>query len=183
MAHPPRINYCIYYADINNGHPGRGTAQNAFGVYTVTGYTLPVSGLFLLRNGGLANLDTGVVHDGLNLVVGLSPAVGEVPTVLFSSETLAGEFDPSAPNPNTFITFDIDLGYLDAGSFLFVGVGSKGNDSFDTFALSYDIHQVPEPNTALLVIAGLLWIASYRRGRTTAANRNNGPRFWRTSEY
>jgi hypothetical protein len=134
------------------GHPGLGASQGgADGIerYAIAAYMLPAGSLVSIQNSNVVttNPNSGGSKDGLNVRV----FVGNSAIAAISSSSGAGV--------GSSVTFNGFLGNLSAGDKIYVAVGSKGDDLFDSFQLRYDIVAVPEPSSAILVGIGLLMLS------------------------
>ena len=116
------------------GHPGQGFEQNDHERFVMALFVLPYEGNFEIQRSriSLANSSgTPANSDGLTYFVSV---FGEPPKAV-------GLVNPGYLNS---ASFDVELGHQPAGAFIVVGVGSRGNDNFDTFSLHFDIAAVPE---------------------------------------
>ena len=146
---------------IPGGHPGPGTTQGASGGierYAIATFTLASSDLVAIHNSSIitTNPNSGGSTDGLNIKVFINNSA----TPAISTAT--------PPGVGSTATFDGFLGALNAGDKIYVAVGSRGEDLFDSFRLGYDIESVPEPASmglAVLAIANLMVIAVRQRSR------------------
>lgn len=128
------------------GHPGLGAMQSGSGGierYAIAAYTLPVDSLVAIQNSQVVttNPNSGGSTDGLNVRV----FVGNNATPVIGKST--------TPGVGSSVAFDGFLGALRAGDKIYVAIGSRNTDLFDSFRLAYDLVAVPEPNSSLL--AGL----------------------------
>ncbi len=126
-------------------HPGPSASQNTsggIGRYAIALYTVPVSDSISLLNGHLQNVNpnSGGSVDGVSVDVFLNDSA----TPLFSAATPAGFGSETS--------FGGHLGTLVAGDRIYVAIGSKDNDLFDSVALAYDIVTVPEPASLVLLL-------------------------------
>jgi hypothetical protein len=116
------------------GHPGQGYDQNAFERFVMAVFVLPEDGYFEIQNSlvQLVNPNGNVGNsDGLSYFV----AVGA------DQPSAVGFVDPGYLNSGSF---DTSLGYHSSGDLVVVGIGSRGNDNFDSFSLEFDIVAVPK---------------------------------------
>jgi hypothetical protein len=144
-------------AGVPGGHPGLGATQGGAGGierYVIAAYTLPADSLVSIQNSNVVttNPNTGGSKDGLNVRV----YVGNSSIAAISSSSAAGV--------GSSATFNGFLGNLSAGDKIYVAIGSKDDDLFDSFQLRYDIVAVPEPSAALLVCSGAFFFR-FRRQR------------------
>ena len=141
---------------VPGGHPGLGATQSEAGGierFVIAAYTLPAGSLVSIQNSNVVttNPNTGGSKDGLNVRV----YVGNSALAVISSSSAAGV--------GSSATFNGFLGNLSVGDKIYVAVGSKDDDLFDSFQLQYDIVAVPEPGSAILVGIGLLILAGFGR--------------------
>lgn len=127
----------------NSGHPGFAQGNgNAHDRFAIAGYTIGEPGDYFISDSSFENSSAG--GDGVELRV----YVNDV-------ERLARTVDDEGST-----NFDMDLGELISGDTIYVAMGPRGNDSYDTTHLDFTVNQVPEPAAVgLLVLGGclLLW--------------------------
>jgi hypothetical protein len=137
------------------GHPGLGSAQAGSGGierFAIAAYTLANSELVAIQNSLVVttNPNSGGSTDGLNVKVFLNNSA----TPVVSTTTL--------PGVGSTATFNGPLGPLNAGDTIYVAIGSRDEDLFDSFQLHYDVVSVPEPHAAATIVIGLLGWLSFR---------------------
>ena len=141
------VNFSLV-GSVPGGHPGLGLQAGSGGIErcAIAEYTLSSSDKISILNGSLMNTNpnNGGSTDGLSLRV----FVDDNPTPLLDSGT--------APGSQSTTAFGVGLGNLNAGDRIYIAVGSKDEDLFDSFQLSYDIVSVPEPATQVSSCVGLL---------------------------
>lgn len=147
---------------IPGGHPGLGSAQTGSdGIerFAIAAYTLPAPSLVSITDSNLitTNPNSGGSSDGLNVQV----FVGNNPTPAISKSTAAGV--------GSSVSFNGYLGTLNAGDKIYVAVGGRAADLFDSFQLSYDLVAVPEPTSAILSAAAIIGLIMIRRACRQAA--------------
>jgi hypothetical protein len=129
------------------GHPGQATSDAPDGLehFAIAAFTLSSGGPTSIGNGLLASVNPSPTSDGIDLRV-------------FVNDTDTG-FTLDVANDNSK-PFSLTLGTLHAGDTIYVAVGPRATDSFDAFALSYQIDQpttaVPEPCSLTLGSLGVL---------------------------
>jgi hypothetical protein len=137
-------------------HPGRGPTNGpgdtptALNHYAIAQYTLSTAGpttidaLALTSNSGSSN--------GVVLFVNVNADAPLLNTVVSGGSNYGG--------PTT-----INLGNLSIGDRIYVAVGPNGDHSYDGSTLGFQINQVPEPATAVLMLIGVTGFAALRRRR------------------
>lgn len=133
-----------------NVNPGLGTSQQTseiFQRYVIAAFTLSTSGLTSIENGliideQLGSDPLGQNVDGVNISIHVNDA--------------APIFMESIPDGGSTTFGSINLGNLNAGDTIYVGIGSHGqegenNDFLDSTRLDYEIIQIPEANTSLFL--------------------------------
>jgi hypothetical protein len=112
-----------------------------------------------------ANPNSGGSVDGVSIEI----FVNDDPTPKFSSGTSHG-FDST-------LLFNVGLGNLSAGDTIYVAIGPKGSDLFDSIQLRYEIAVVPEPSTlsVVLVAASLGSFLSLNVARRKSSPRKSPP--------
>ena len=107
----------------NGGHPGQGTGHGApYDVYAVASLCVPVDGRYVLTNAWVNNTDAGSV----SLIVHVNT---NAPVVFLNGLT-------SVSSPHRFGT---DLGLLNAGDTVYIGVGPDGDENNDSFVWDFTI--------------------------------------------
>ncbi len=140
------------YANVSQGmmHPGEGFGQNAFERYVIAAYTLSTSGFTSLAN-------INVVDADLNGGEGVSIywAVDNVPA-LPSPITIG--------NGGSYSSLEDSLGFLNAGQTIYFAIGSRNDHFYDGTQVQFQITQVPEPSSWLLMGLGSIAMAwKFRR--------------------
>ena len=129
LPSPAPANF-VYFGSKGGGHPGAGVSNTGSGGierYAIASYTVgtPIQGG--IGRSSLRNTAPTGSTDGLSLRVYLNNS----PTPLVNTTTAAG-FGKTT-------TFNTPLGELQVGDIIYVAVGARNLDYFDTFALEYDI--------------------------------------------
>jgi hypothetical protein len=132
-----------FVGGIPGGHPGLGTMQSgsdSIERYAIAAFTVTSSDLISIKNSSLitTNPNFGGSSDGLSVKVFINN--NATPTA--SANT--------APGVGSTATFDVHLGALVAGDKIYVAVGGRNEDLFDSFQLNYEIVAVPEPTSMIL---------------------------------
>ncbi len=105
------------------GHPGiQDDGSNKRARYAIAAYTVPEDGLYAIENSFLSVTDSN--SDGVEILVfpGRSEAVFQ---------------EISGPTETT--SFDVEIGYFDAGQTIYVAFGPGETSSFDGFLMDFDI--------------------------------------------
>lgn len=130
---------------VPGGHPAHGTTQAGTGGierFAIAAYTLPSTGIVSIVGSQLLNADNSL--DGLHVQVYL----GSQNLPLIDATTSAGL--------GSSVSFNGSLGFRTAGEKVYVGIGARGDDFFDTFRLRYSIAIEPVPEPASCTIFGAL---------------------------
>lgn len=139
------------------GHPGRGIDDFGSGGierFAIAAYTLSNGGTVNMTNVVLANTDTS--FDGLDLMILIRNSNSSQLQTVFQGVTAAGL--------GSSLAFSTRLGWYNAGDTIYVAVGARSHDAFDSYALSFSIAQaVPEPGPMVLTLFGALTFAAYFR--------------------
>jgi hypothetical protein len=134
------------------GHPGRGAFQGGGGVnrYSIAAYTVPQAGEYAIANALLSNQGSSI--DGVEVFVHTS-----------QSGTPQGHWT-TAPGSGSSVSYNMNLGSLNAGSTIYVCFGPNGNDVNDTFYTQFSVVSVPE-SAALLSLISVIAIIYSTVGR------------------
>jgi hypothetical protein len=103
------------YAGPTYAHPGDGTSESSDGNqrYSIAAFTIPADGIYSIND---SLIDTNTSGDGVNI----------------QWHTAGGPVNSLGQFPSNFVgNFDSEIGFLQAGQTLYVGVGAnsgKGND-------------------------------------------------------
>jgi hypothetical protein len=128
-------NYGSFYS--NGGHPGKGTTQQTAGLpdrFVLAAYTVKLAGYYGI-NSSFVTVGTAI-SNGVQLVVYKDITSGTVFTNTFSSTCAGG----------TTLNFNHNLGLLQVGDQIYVGIGPNTNDGSDSFSLDYSIVFNPTTN-------------------------------------
>lgn len=124
----------------DGGHPGRGKAQSEDGLdhYSVTAFEVPKDGTYAIESGWLERPEPR--RWDLDHVLDIAVHVNDGPVVF-------REFC----NRNCFVSFRTDLGELEAGDLIYVGVGPSGVSHNDRFRWGFYVVRELEGQQAALV--------------------------------
>jgi len=136
LAYPATGTDCNYGAlSSTGGHPGKGTTQaSAVDRFALAAYTVKFPGYYGI-NSSFVTVSTAV-SNGVQLVVYKDITSGTVFTNTFTN-TCAGA---------ATLNFDHNVGLLQVGDTIYVGVGPNGTDGSDSFTLDYSIVFNPTAN-------------------------------------
>jgi hypothetical protein len=138
------------------GHPGRGSGQNEAPInntqdrYVITAYDVPLNGIYSIANSFFSTVDANGNGNNVRVFTSASPG-----SPVFDQLFAAGELNGN---------FDTTVGSLSAGETIYVAVGPSVQDGADSFQFDYSIlYQVPEPNSAVLIVLGVAVLMLVRR--------------------
>jgi hypothetical protein len=107
------------------GHPGQGSEQSDHERFVMALFYIPKPGLYEIRRSLLEPIGVQPqFSDGLSYFAGVVGYPMDVVGTVVPTETAS---------------FDTALGYHTTGEFVIVGIGSRGNDSYDSFAMDFDV--------------------------------------------
>ncbi|TLD72693.1 hypothetical protein FEM03_01050 [Phragmitibacter flavus] len=118
------------YASLNStgGHPGRGTAQaTAADRFAIAGYTVKLAGYYGISS-SFVTIGTAASNGG-QVVIYTDTNGGATFTNKHTST-----FAPTVAHP-----FNGNVGYLQPGDTIYVGIGPNGHDGSDSFTLDFSI--------------------------------------------
>ena len=134
------------------GHPGRGSSQsegigNSQARYAIAAFTVPVSASYGIVNSSYSTVTSaGNGNDVLVHVNGNDPLLN----VVIPASVGTG-------------SFDVTLGWLEAGDTVYVATGPRDHDGNDSFTWDFQIAIIPEPATLSLLGLGALALIRRRR--------------------
>lgn len=143
-----QYNLDFYFATNADGNPAAGDVDATFNNKSQQGYLLPVS---LLTTEGLAGLS---LNDPAGYYSG------------DFADYLLEEIAPRLPGNATYLLLT-QMGKVNP-DFTEVGLPVTTSSLIGNTTIAYTTSAVPEPSTALMVTAGLLWLPFRRRSRRTA---------------
>ncbi len=109
--------------DLGGGHPGRGTLQGeANDRYVIAGYTVDSTGEYQINNSFVTNNSCTYGNGG---IVKVYVDDNLIDSIIFD---VGGN-----------ISFDVNLGMIDAGSTIYVALGANGEDGCNGFSWDYEI--------------------------------------------
>jgi hypothetical protein len=127
------------YLQLNpfGGHPGRGTSYPAGNLerFVIAAYTVTSSGMYELDNATLARPST-VTGPGID---------GDEVLVFVNNTGSRPLLRQPVPTGGGSITFNTNLGLLNAGDTVYVAVGALASDTSDAFALEFTLNLVFTP--------------------------------------
>lgn len=133
----------------NGGHPGCPEAGGQLhDRFAIAGYSVEETAEYSISDSLFENSADG--GDGVEL------------KIYVNNTEARGEILPDQGST----TFDMVLGELTAGDTIYVAMGPRDGDSYDTTQLDFTINQVPEPTAAGLVILAALAFLGRPRQRT-----------------
>jgi hypothetical protein len=144
-------------AGVPGGHPAMGSQQTGSGGierYCIALYTLPISADISIVDGWMrnSNPNSGGSTDGVSLKVFVNDE--QIPRIMTGT----------ARGYDSTVTFNADLGNLNAGDRIYLAMGSNQEDLFDSFQLRYSFVSVPEPcGLAFTLVASNFFAAIFAR--------------------
>jgi hypothetical protein len=129
LVFPDTTSFCSYGSFTSTGgHPGKGSGQGAtVDRFAIVGYTVKYAGYYGVNNSYVTQ--SSALGNGGQLVIYKDINNGTTFTNTFSS-TYA---------PATTLTFDGNVGYLQPGDTIYIGIGPNGTDGNDGFSLDFSI--------------------------------------------
>lgn len=138
LAYPATGTDCNYGAlHSTGGHPGKGSTQQVAGSpdrFVLAGYTVKLAGYYGV-NSSFVTVGAAV-GNGVQLMVYKDTAGGTVFT-----NTFTGTCAPTAT-----LNFNHNVGQLQVGDIIYVGIGPNTTDGSDSFSLDYSIVFNPTAN-------------------------------------
>jgi len=129
LAFPNSTTYCAYGSCTSTGgHPARGSGQGAsVDRFAIVGYTVKLAGYYGISSSYVTI--GNALSNGGQLVVYTDTNDGATFANKHSST-----FAPAVSHP-----FNGNVGYLQPGDTIYVGIGPNGNDAYDGFTLDFSI--------------------------------------------
>jgi hypothetical protein len=138
LTYPATGTDCNYGAlNGTGGHPGKGSTQQTAGLpdrFVLAAYTVKLAGYYGI-NSSFVTVSTAV-SGGVQLVVYKDIISGTVFTNTFTNTCAGG----------ATLNFNHNLGLLQVGDQIYVGIGPNTNDGSDSFSLDYSIVFNPTAN-------------------------------------
>jgi hypothetical protein len=129
LVFPDTGSYCSYGSFTSTGgHPGKGSTQGAsVDRFAIAGYTVKYDGYYGISNSFVTQSSS--LGNGGQVVIYTDTDGGGVFTNKFS-----GTYPPAST-----LNFDGNLGYLEVGDTIYVGIGPNTTDGNDGFSMDYSI--------------------------------------------
>jgi hypothetical protein len=110
------------------GHPGRGTTQGAtYDRFAIASYTAKLDGYYAITSSFVTGNST--LGNGGQLIIYTETNNGATFAQKYSSLYAAG----------TTLNFNQNVGFLEAGDTIYVGVGPNTTDGNDSFSLDFSV--------------------------------------------
>jgi hypothetical protein len=136
LAYPATGTDCNYGAlHGTGGHPGKGTTDGStLDRFALAAYTVKLAGYYGINSSFVTVASTA--SNGVQLQVYKDTAGGTTFTSTFSNTCLGG----------ATLNFNHNVGQLQVGDIIYVGIGPNNDDASDGFTLDYSIVFNPTAN-------------------------------------
>ena len=144
------------------GHLTNDSAAPDVRRYMIFEYTIQTTGFYNIQDSYVQNAAAAFGQKDVGFRLNSGPRIA-------SLTVGTGAYDP-VTNPGGRVTFDSNLGALNAGDKLYLELGSIGSNSGSSFNMDYNIVAVPEPSTYAMIFGSvLLGILVIRKKRIQSA--------------
>lgn len=129
LAFPDTTSYCSYGSFTSSGgHPGKGSNQGAtVDRFAIVGYTVKYAGYYGINNSFVTQ--SSALGNGGQVVI-----YKDIDNGTTFTNTFSGTYPPAST-----LNFNGNVGYLEPGDTIYIGVGPNLTDGNDGFSIDFSI--------------------------------------------